>query len=70
MPTTLRLTASDPETALIFEEWNELLTMYAAMLNPQCFVNLAGVIVNSPEYRADVAEWRAQVEEMFQELTR
>lgn len=60
----LRMYASDPQ----FADWNELLTMYAALLNPWCHVNLAGVDTGSVEYRADVVVWREHVKDAFAEV--
>jgi hypothetical protein len=62
----LRLLPSDP----LYPEWSQLLTDYAALLNPRCFWNLADVDTDAAEYKAAVAEWRGQVAEMFEELTR
>ena len=62
----LRLYASDP----LFAEWDELLTLYAQMLNPACFVNLCDVDTEAAEYKADVITWREHVTQMFEELTR
>jgi len=63
---TLCMTASDP----LFPEWNFLLTLYAQMLNPACFVNLLSVDVNSVEYKADVEVWRQQVADKWDETKR
>ena len=62
----LRMTSRDP----LYAEWNELLTLYAAMLNPQCHYNTREVDTESAEYEAAVTEWREHVAEMFNELTR
>jgi hypothetical protein len=62
----LRLLPSDP----LYLEWAQLLTMYAQLLNPCCFWDLADVDTDSKEYRADVVTWREHVREMFEELTR
>ena len=71
MPTTLRLTASDPETALIFAEYNEVMTLYAQYLNAACHYDLAGYAETMPvEWRADVAMFREMVAKTFEELTR
>jgi len=62
----LRLYASDP----LYSEWNELLTAYAALLNPACHWNTREVVRDSPEYRADLAVWRQRVMDEFEEMTR
>jgi hypothetical protein len=62
---TLRLTASDP----LYQEWNELLTAYAALLNPACHWNLRQVDTDSAEYRADVVAWTEWVEECWKQLS-
>jgi hypothetical protein len=62
----LRLLPSDP----LYPEWSQLLTDYAALLNPRCWWNLADVDTGSAEYKATVAEWRGNVAEMWTELTR
>ena len=59
----LRLSPSDP----LFPDWNELLTAYAALLNPSCHWNLREVDREAVEYRPDVVIWTQQVKDKFAE---
>ena len=62
----LRLLPSDP----LYPEWSQLLTDYAALLNPLCWWNLADVDRDAAEYKAAVVVMTDYVVEMWTELTR